>query len=929
MDQVRVKISCNAVFPNCLYFLFLNALRVIRTNLTDPRENLESWKHGDPCKSPWTGVMCFPRVANDGYLHVRSLALLNMNLSGQIAPEFGQLSRLEVLDFMWNNISGNIPKEIGKLTSLKLLLLSGNQLSGSIPEELGNLRSLDRFQIDENNMSGPLPKSFANLTRAKHFHMNNNSISGQIPPEFSRLPCLVHLLLDNNKLSGYLPPELSQMPNLLILQLDNNNFSGTSIPASYANMAKLAKLSLRNCGLQGSMPDISGMPYLNFLDLSRNRLNGTILANKVSTNITTIDLSNNMLGGSIPPSFTGLRFLQRISLQNNNLIGSVPSFIWQNNSFVRNESVTLNFENNRLTKISGVIDLPSNVTLMLQGNPICENRSALTIVQFCGPQAKHQDYIHESSDSSVGCRPQSCPSADFFEYNPESPVRCFCAAPIRIGYRLKSPGFSHFTPHMDRFETYLTKDLNLFHYQLYIDSYSWEVGPRLRMQLKFFPADSSSFNISEILRIKTMFIEWNIRNKDFFGPYELLNFTLLGIYSNVELESASKLSKGAIIGTALGAVFVAVVLVSIIALLVVKRYDRHYNKISRWQSSLKSSIKIDGVKSFTFEEMAVATKKFCGSSQVGQGGYGRVYKGVLADGTSVAVKRAQKDSLQGSKEFFTEIEFLSRLHHRNLVSMVGFCDEEDEQMLVYEFMPNGTLRDHLSGKLERPLNFSMRLHIALGSARGIMYLHTEANPPVFHRDIKASNILLDSKFTARVADFGLSRLAPAPDTEESEKGHISTVVKGTPGYLDPEYILTHQLTDRSDVYSLGVVFLELLTGMRPVIHGKNITREVATSCEAGLIASVVDKKMGPYPVDSVDKFAALALRCCSTRTADRPSISEVVKELEDLWQTTVESSSKDSTMWVHLSTPSEGGPATPSASSSNSNANVSYSLSPR
>ncbi|CAA6656969.1 unnamed protein product [Spirodela intermedia] len=811
----------------------VNALRVIRTNLTDPRENLESWKHGDPCKSPWTGVMCFPRVANDGYLHVRSLALLNMNLSGQIAPEFGQLSRLEVLDFMWNNISGNIPKEIGKLTSLKLLLLSGNQLSGSIPEELGNLRSLDRFQIDENNMSGPLPKSFANLTRAKHLHMNNNSISGQIPPEFSRLPCLVHLLLDNNKLSGYLPPELSQMPNLLILQLDNNNFSGTSIPASYANMAKLAKLSLRNCGLQGSMPDISGMPYLNFLSEPKPA-EWKILANKVSTNITTIDLSNNMLGGSIPPSFTGLRFFRECeSLQNNNLIGSVPSFIWQNNSFVWNESVTL-----------------------LQGNPICENRSALTIVQFCGPQAKHQDYIHEScSDSSAGCRP--CSSADFLN----------TILSLLIGYRLKSPGFSHFTPHMDRFETYLTKDLNLFHYQLYIDSYSWEAGPRLRMQLKFFPADSSSFNISEILRIKTMFIEWNIRNKDFFGPYELLNFTLLGIYSN----------------------------------------------------ALKSSIKIDGVKSFTFEEMAVATKKFCGSSQVGQGGYGRVYKGVLADGTSVAVKRAQKDSLQGSKEFFTEIEFLSRLHHRNLVSMVGFCDEEDEQMLVYEFMPNGTLRDHLSGKLERPLNFSMRLHIALGSARGIMYLHTEANPPVFHRDIKASNILLDSKFTARVADFGLSRLAPAPDTEESEKGHISTVVKGTPGYLDPEYILTHQLTDRSD----------LLTGMRPVIHGKNITREVATSCEAGLIASVVDKKMGPYPVDSVDKFAALALRCCSTRTADRPSISEVVKELEDLWQTTVESSSKDSTMWVHLSTPSEGGPATPSASSSNSNANVSYSLSPR
>lgn len=168
----------------------------------------------------------------------------------------------------------------------------------------------------------------------------------------------------------------------------------------------------------------------------------------------------------------------------------------------------------------------------LQGNPICASSSRLTIGQFCGSQAGHEDHIPENSDSSVGCQPQSCSSSLFFEYNPASPVKCFCAAPIRVGYRLKSPGFSHFRPHIERFEKYLTEDLNLSHYQLYIDSYSWEVGPRLRMHLKFFPADSSSFNASEILRIKIMFTEWNIRNKDFFGPYEVLNFTLLGVYSN-------------------------------------------------------------------------------------------------------------------------------------------------------------------------------------------------------------------------------------------------------------------------------------------------------------------------------------------------------------------------------------------------------------
>ncbi|KAE8056442.1 hypothetical protein FH972_013217 [Carpinus fangiana] len=163
--------------------------------------------------------------------------------------------------------------------------------------------------------------------------------------------------------------------------------------------------------------------------------------------------------------------------------------------------------------------------------------------------------------------------------------------------------------------------------------------------------------------------------------------------------------------------------------------------------------------------MAMATEKFNSSIEIGQGGYGKVYKGILADGTVIAIKHAQEGSLQGEKEFLTEIELLSR--------------------------------------------------IVLGLAKGILYLYRKANPPTFHRDIKASNILLDSKYTAKVANFGLSRLAPILDIDGTEPAHISTLVKGTPGYLDPEYFLTHKLTNKSDVYNLGVVFLELLTGMRP------------------------------------------------------------------------------------------------------------------
>ncbi|KAF5930671.1 hypothetical protein HYC85_031544 [Camellia sinensis] len=805
----------------------VTALGAIRSSLIDPNGNLSDWNRGDPCTSNWTGVLCYNTTMRDGYLHVRELQLLTMNLSGSLSPELGRLSHMQILDVMWNQISGSIPKEVGNITSLELLLLNGNQLTGPLPDEIGNLPKLDRIQIDQNQISGPIPKSFAKLNKTKHFHMNNNSLSGQIPPELSALPNLVHMLLDNNNLSGYLPPELANLPSLLIL-------------------------SLRNCSLQGPIPDLSGIPHLAYIDLSLNQLNGSIPPYKLSENMTTIDLSGNNLTGPIPANFSGLPLLQTLSLLNNSLSGSVPASIWQNWTSNGNKSLIVDLQNNMLSNISGSVSVPANVTVRLQGNPICSNTN---LVQFCGPlQNETVSHTPSATNSSDNCPVQSCP----YEYSPNSPVPCFCAAPLIVGYRLKSPGFRDFVPYWVPFEVYLTTGLELNVFQLEIVSVFWEEGPRLRMDLKIFPVyvnttSSYVFNGTEVQRIRSMFTGWHIPDSDIFGPYELIDFPLWGPYKDVS----------------------------------------------------KITIKIDGVKDFSYQEMALATNNFDASSQVGQGGYGKVYKGILADGTVVAIKRALEGSLQGEKEFLTEIELLSRLHHRNLVSLLGYCDEEGEQMLVYEFMSNGTLRDHLSGAAKEPPGFAMRLRIALGSSKGILYLHTEADPPIFHRDVKASNILLDSKFTAKVADFGLSRLAPVPDIEGMTPGHVSTVVKGTPGYLDPEYFLTHKLTDKSDVYSLGVVFLELLTGMHPISHGKNIVREVNSSqllssessnvaYRSGMIFSVIDEKMGSYPSDCVERFVNLALKCCQDETDNRPSMSEVVRELESIWLMMPESDTKTS-----------------------------------
>ncbi|KAF2306608.1 hypothetical protein GH714_019761 [Hevea brasiliensis] len=170
----------------------VDALRAARNSLIDPYNNLRNWDKGDPCTSNWTGVLCYDTVSTDGYWHVQELRLLNMNLSGNLAPQLGQLSQLEILDFMWNELNGNIPKEIGNISPLKLLLLNGNKLSGSLPDELGYLSHLDRLQLDENEISGPIPKSHSNLSKVKHLHFNN-SISGQIPSKLSNLSDLRHL----------------------------------------------------------------------------------------------------------------------------------------------------------------------------------------------------------------------------------------------------------------------------------------------------------------------------------------------------------------------------------------------------------------------------------------------------------------------------------------------------------------------------------------------------------------------------------------------------------------------------------------------------------------------------------------------------------------------------------------------------------------
>ncbi|KFK24692.1 hypothetical protein AALP_AA8G012400 [Arabis alpina] len=871
--------------------LDVSALQAVRRKLKDPMNHLQDWRKTDPCASNWTGVLCIPDPS-DGFLHVKELRLLNKNLTGQLAPELGLLSNLTILNFMWNDLTGQVPAELGNLTHLIFLLLSGNKLTGPLPKELGSLSKLLILQIDYNEISGELPTTLSNLKKLKHFHMNNNSISGQIPPEYSSLSDVLHFLMDNNKLTGYLPPELSQMASLKILQLDNNNFHMTEIPSSYGKIPKLVKLSLRNCNLIGPVPDLSKSPVLYYLDISSNKLTGEIPKNRFSGNITTINLHNNMLNGSIPSNFTGLPRLQRLSLQNNNLSGEIP-VIWEKRSFTAKEKLILDLRHNLFSNASSILNPPSNVTVKLYGNPLCARVNEPNIADLCGVSIVEVESPGNSSENSTtgDCKRQSCPISENYDYVIGSPVPCFCAAPLGIVLRLRSPSFSDFRPYTVAYMVDVASNLGINRYQVSIESFSWQSGPRLAINMKIFPEYSDlnrTFNSTELQRIVDFFATFSLDTDDSLGPYEIMDISLLGPYRDVTLKFPNKsgMSKGVKYGIIVGAIVFFFALSCLALVIFIKRRkNKRKNKkvdMENQQTIPKSPMNMESVKGYNFIELELATSSFSDLSQIGRGGYGKVYKGHLPGGLIVAVKRAEQGSLQGQKEFYTEIELLSRLHHRNLVSLLGYCDQKGEQMLVYEFMPKGSLQDALSARFRQPLSYALRLRIALGSARGILYLHTEADPPIIHRDIKPSNILLDSKLNPKVADFGISKLI-ALDGVGVQRDHVTTIVKGTPGYVDPEYYLSHRLTEKSDVYSLGIVFLEILTGMRPISQGRNIVREVKEACEAGMMMSVIDRSMGQYSEEGVTRFMELAMRCCRDEPEARPRMLEIVRELENLY----------------------------------------------
>ncbi|KAL7170047.1 hypothetical protein ACSBR2_034989 [Camellia fascicularis] len=386
--------------------------------------------------------------------------------------------------------------------------------------------------------------------------------------------------------------------------------------------------------------------------------------------------------------------------------------------------------------------------------------------------------------------------------------------------------------------------------------------------------------------------ELYVQNNKLSGtvPRGLLNNNLVFNYTgNINLHKGGNRGNHTkiIIGSSVGA---GVLLIAIIAsCLLMHKARKNYSKqgqlehpmpAQRLVSSLGDAAK-DAAHCFTFSEIEDATNKF--ERKVGSGGFGVVYYGKLIDGKEIAVKVLTSNSYQGKREFSNEVTLLSRIHHRNLVQFLGFCQEEGKSILVYEFMHNGTLKEHLYGPrtYERSISWIKRLEIAEDAAKGIEYLHTGCVPAVIHRDLKTSNILLDKNMHAKVSDFGLSKLAV------DGTSHVSSIVRGTVGYLDPEYYISQQLTDKSDVYSFGVILLELISGQEAIsnesfgVNCRNIVQWAKLHIENGNIQGIIDLSLGEYDIQSMWKIAEKALMCVQPHGSMRPSMSEVIKEIQD------------------------------------------------
>ncbi|XP_054806764.1 brassinosteroid LRR receptor kinase [Prosopis cineraria] len=753
-------------------------------------------------------------------------------LSGAVPRRFSTCSSLELFDISKNKFSGELPIDIfSKMSSLKKLVLSFNGFVGNLPDNLSKLTSLESLDLSSNNFSGSIPGSLCQdpKNNLKELYLQNNLLTGLIPPTLSNCSQLVSLDLSVNYLKGTIPSSLGSLSKLRDLIMWLNQLQG-EIPQELTYIKTLENLLLDFNELTGNIPSgLRNCTALNWISLSNNRLSGEIPAwiGQLS-NLAILKLSNNSFSGRIPPELGDCRSLIWLDLNTNLLNGSIPPEL-----FKQSGKITVDFIRGK-----------TYVYIKNDGSEACHG--AGNLLEFAGIIAEQLNRISTRNPCNF-TRVYSGNLQPTFSNNGSMIF-------LDLSYNMLSGSIPK-----EIGSLYYVDILNLGHNNL-SGNIPEELGKAIKLDILDLSWNRLEGPIPQSLTGLSMLSEINLSNNFLsgvipdsaqfvtFSPNSFMNNSGLcgyplapcgthsGLSSDAQHQKSRRRQASLAGSLAMGLLFSLFCIfgVVIIALETRKRrkkkeaaldayMDNHSpsgtgNNTSWKLTSAREALSINlaafekPIRKLTFADLLEATNGFHNDSLIGSGGFGDVYKAQLKDGSVVAIKKLIHISGQGDREFTAEMETIGKIKHRNLVPLLGYCKVGEERLLVYEFMKYGSLEDvlHDRKKAGVKLNWAVRRKIAIGAARGLAFLHHNCIPHIIHRDMKSSNVLLDENLESRVSDFGMARLMSAVDTHLS----VSTLA-GTPGYVPPEYYQSFRCSTKGDVYSYGVVLLELLTGRRP------------------------------------------------------------------------------------------------------------------
>lgn len=770
--------------------------------------------------------------------------LTGNDLEGKIPGELGNLTNLRHIELgHYNAFEGGIPKEFSKLVNLVHLDLSKCDLDGLIPSELGFLNSLETLFLHSNQLSGSIPKRLSNLTSLVNFDLSNNAITGEVPYEFKALKRLKLFNLFMNRLHGSIPNFVANLPNLETLQLWMNNFTGT-IPENLGQNGKIQNLDLSSNKLTGTIPQhLCSSGQLRILILFKNFLFGSIPESLGScSTLVRVRLGQNYLNGSIPSGFLYLPESNLVELQENYLSGTLSEN--KNNSSKPVKLEQLNLSNNLL---SGPLPFSLSNFTSLQILLLGRNHFSGPIPSSIG-KLQQVLKIDLQGNSICGQIPQEIGKCEHLTYLDLSKNNLSGPIPPQIS------------------------EVNILNYlNLSRNNLKKNIPRSIGLMKSLTIADFSFNNFSGKVPEFGQFLFFNASS--FAGNPHLCGSFLINTCNSSAITKEPKKGSGEFkLVFALGLLFCSMIFVGA-AIVKARSFKRSVS--SSWK--MTTFHKVD----FRVSDVLECVKD---GNVIGRGGAGIVYHGKMPNGTEIAVKKLLGLGRQSHDHGFrAEIKTLGSIRHRNIVRLLAFCSAPDTNLLVYEYMRNGSLGEALHGKKGGFLSWNLRYNIAIDAAKGLCYLHHDCSPMIVHRDVKSNNILLSSGFEAHVADFGLAKFLFAGGGGDE----CMSAIAGSYGYIAPEYAYTLRVDEKSDVYSFGVVLLELITGRRPVGdfgEGVDIVQwaKRVTIGRPEEIICVLDPRLSTtVPQEEAMHLFFVAMLCVQDNSIERPTMREVVQMLSE------------------------------------------------